>query len=279
MDLYYDTKNAPYKGIFVLLINWIDDDLGTITELEELERTCQESFHCETEIYRIPSRSSYDSLQEKLFSVKKEHGQEGHLLIVYYGGHGKDDASKRSVWQAYKNGRRGRPKSPTVAWYDLQSIPKRAPCDFLLLLDCCYAGSAARGDSEGRFEVLAACGAAEQAAPVTKYSFTRNLIQKITSFNHQPFTVEQLYQRLLRDRKRMLSTPVYRALGEAGSITFDSHPQSLGLLQPPSSSLRTPSLISDTSSNDGDDMNPPDSPLQRPIYQDEPRVGIFAAEV
>jgi hypothetical protein len=86
---------------------------------------------------------------------------------------------------------------------------KRATCDVLILLDCCFAANAARGDVNGINELLAACGREVEAEGVTDRSFTRNLIRKLRSFGPQPFTVSQLHQRLMKDRKRLVNTPVY----------------------------------------------------------------------
>ena len=52
---------------------------------------------------------------------------------------------------------------------------KRFSCDVLILLDCCYAASAAREESDGINELLAACGREVLAEAVTDRYFTRNL--------------------------------------------------------------------------------------------------------
>ena len=88
----------------------------------------------------------------------------------------------------------------------------RALCDVLILLDCCYAGSAARTDISGTNEILAACGRESTTLGVGAGSFTAKILRKIRSFKGKPFTVEQLYQRLLNDRKRMDITPQYAPL-------------------------------------------------------------------
>ncbi len=89
---------------------------------------------------------------------------------------------------------------------------QRALCDVLIILDCCYAGSAARTDINGTNELLAACGRETTTVGVTDRSFTRNLLRKIESFKRQPFTVNELYKRLINDRKRMTKTPQYAPL-------------------------------------------------------------------
>src|SRR5438046_1800245 len=109
----------------------------------------------------------------------------------------------------------GRPKSPTVNWYNFQPMLKRTLCDVLILLDCCYAACAARGETNGINELIAACGREVEAEGVTDRSFTRNLMRKLRSFGSEPFTVSQLYERLLKDRKpRLVNTPFYFPLSD-----------------------------------------------------------------
>jgi hypothetical protein len=86
---------------------------------------------------------------------------------------------------------------------------KRAACDVLILLDCCFAGSAGRDNVRGTKELLAACGMEVIAEDVTKYSFTRNLIHKLRSFGDRPFTVSELYERLIKAKRRLHNTPQY----------------------------------------------------------------------
>ena len=102
----------------------------------------------------------------------------------------------------------GKP-SPTVSWYSVQPMLKRDPCDVLILLDCCFAACAARSEINGTTELLAACGREVEAMGVCDRSFTRNLMRKLRSFGSQPFTVTQLHDRLIKDRKRLMNTPVY----------------------------------------------------------------------
>jgi hypothetical protein len=59
---------------------------------------------------------------------------------------------------------------------------KRAPCDVLIVLDCCYAGTAGPDNVRGTKELLAACGMEVIAEEVNEYSFTRNLIDKLRFF-------------------------------------------------------------------------------------------------
>lgn len=86
---------------------------------------------------------------------------------------------------------------------------KRASCDVLILLDCCYAGTAGRDTVKGTKELLAACGIEVEAEGLTPYSFTRNLIDKLRSFGTRAFKVSDLYERLVKAKIRLRNTPQY----------------------------------------------------------------------
>ena len=91
---------ARYEGVHALLMNWVDDDLGTDTELAEMNALFQKDFQYSSEMWKIPTEWSEDALEGKLSDVKRNFGKEKRLLIVYYGGHGRFDSSGRSIWQA-----------------------------------------------------------------------------------------------------------------------------------------------------------------------------------
>lgn len=81
-------------------MNWADDDLGTHTELVELDALFKEIFHYSTEIWKIPTKQTEFAVGQKLAQVTSQTAGENRLLIVYYGGHGCFDRDARSIWQA-----------------------------------------------------------------------------------------------------------------------------------------------------------------------------------
>ena len=97
--------------------------------------------------------------------------------------------------------------SPKLYWSSLQPTLLCAPCDVLILLDCYYAGAVVRPTVIGTNELLAACVREQRATGVCPVSFTEMIMRKIRSFGRQPFTLADLYQRLLQDRKQLKSTP------------------------------------------------------------------------
>jgi hypothetical protein len=99
VDSIFPQNPVQYVSIYALLLNWADDDLGTDTELYDLDAQLQSQFNLTTEVWKIPSNDAENELERKLSQVKGEHGGDGKLLIVYYGGHGIWDQN-RSIWAA-----------------------------------------------------------------------------------------------------------------------------------------------------------------------------------
>ena len=90
-----------YARVHVVLLNWLEDDLGTINELIELEKLFKDWFDYSTEVWRIPSGETAEfELGLKLCSVAKQHGGKDDLLIVYYGGHSEEDPYHQTIWRA-----------------------------------------------------------------------------------------------------------------------------------------------------------------------------------
>ena len=97
---YFPQSIPEYHSVHALLLNWEADDIGTLTELEELRDLFENHFAYSTEIWPIPSSRPETALENKLGAVKQSYGKEGCLIIVYYGGHGEMKRDGRSVWAA-----------------------------------------------------------------------------------------------------------------------------------------------------------------------------------
>ena len=93
--------SVDYDGVHALLMNWMDDDLGTVAELIELDALLKEEFHYSTEIWKIPTKQTEFEVGQKLAQLTSQMAGKNRLLIVYYGGHGCFDKNGRSIWQAY----------------------------------------------------------------------------------------------------------------------------------------------------------------------------------
>ena len=221
------TTSKRYHDVVVLLLRWQDDDLGTESEIQDLECLFRDTYHYKTERYLIPSSDSATQLEYKLNDFRRANDNESNLLILYYGGHGSLDINKprpsRSIWQAKLNG------GATLVWSDLQGILERAKSDVVFILDCCFAASAAR--CSGSKEGLWACNSEVTTTGVNDNSFTRNLIEELRSLSTLRFNVAMLHARLMaRYRKpgphMLLTEPWYTYLGDTASASAAISPQS-----------------------------------------------------
>lgn len=80
-------RKSPYQEVYVLLLNWEEDELGINDELSKLQGVLRNLYNFHTEEWKIPSERSHDSLAKKVTTFVKDYEGEDNLLIVYYGGH------------------------------------------------------------------------------------------------------------------------------------------------------------------------------------------------
>ena len=84
----------------MLLLRWAEDDLGTKKETDMLEHLFRTKFKYETETAVIPSENSQLKLSLIASQFVYEHDDKSNLLIIYYGGHGVEQESNKSIWAA-----------------------------------------------------------------------------------------------------------------------------------------------------------------------------------
>ncbi|MCJ1437723.1 hypothetical protein MMC27_007110 [Xylographa pallens] len=214
-----------YDGVYVLLLRWADDDLGTHTEVTALDKVFRQLYHYKTQCELIPSKDPKKFLQEKVMDFRRDYDKEdeNNLLIVYYGGHGVEPGGSKpknhSVWAANQKS-----DSATVNWTKIQPLlAEDAVSDVLFILDCCYASTAGtRGAIKGSKEVLAACSMEDRTTGVHDNSFTSNLIEILKEGSTQQLTAWKVSKRLMarRDINRLLYTPRHFPLsdGDASCI-------------------------------------------------------------
>ncbi|KAL9101314.1 MAG: hypothetical protein Q9187_009259, partial [Circinaria calcarea] len=229
----------------------------------------------QTEKFSIPTLNSERMLQDRLIDFERAHREGSNLLIIYYGGHGQFNLQGNSVWRANL-----RQDSATVNWYSLQPILERSPCDIFLIFDCCYAASAARSAPDGTTELLAACGREYVTSPVCDYSFTRVLVEELSSFGSNPFTVAQLHTRLIKERAKLRNTPIHAFISDENHPSIRIAPFALPLSTDISSHIPNGPDSADSSPGNGelsslDDgishITAPTTPSMSPSTE-EPRV-------
>jgi hypothetical protein len=114
-----------------------------------------------------------------------------------------------------------------LRWHNIQPILEGADSDVVLLLDCCFAGQAARARSYHRVELLAAAamnlmtpGVAQAGAT----SFTKALLEQIPHLlqRHSSFSLTTLHREMLRKEAGLVQQPFYAALVESpqGSVVI-----------------------------------------------------------
>ena len=97
----FPSKTREYNEVYALLPKWKEDDLGSETEILELEQVFSHDLNYSTELWKIPTKYSEKSLERKLSEVKSLMGEKHGFIIVYYRGHGAYDVYGQSVWQGY----------------------------------------------------------------------------------------------------------------------------------------------------------------------------------
>ncbi|KAL9008736.1 MAG: hypothetical protein Q9173_006169 [Seirophora scorigena] len=245
------TSQSRYKQVHVLLLSWEDDDLGVVTEIAELQRVFDFSYHFQTSHWELPSHKSHNALVRRVMQLLDESESGEKLLIVYYGGHGKMNEDRQCVWICNQQA-----NAATLQWSSIQTMLEEADSDVLILLDCCAAGSSAGGSGKGITQLIAACGFESFAPGVGKHSFTRALIEELKYYNLRgPVSTAFLHNKILarvmkawnpryasdgtQERRR---TPIYVDLsGQARPRCIELSPLPIPPSAPSSPSLEDPS--------------------------------------
>jgi len=97
-------QGIRYTQVHVLLIRWEDDDLGVLSEIQELKHVFKDIYNYNVETYDIPNTRPQRTLNQRIqefLQYDEENGNET-LLIVYYGGHARrvHDSNEPPIWFA-----------------------------------------------------------------------------------------------------------------------------------------------------------------------------------
>ncbi|KAF2735737.1 hypothetical protein EJ04DRAFT_511528 [Polyplosphaeria fusca] len=235
---YQGHRNQRYASVNVLLLSWSANDLPICEERDALEEMFRQIFIYGTERYEIPSKRSEELLGKALEQFLKRHGAPDSLVIVHYGGHGgpPKDGSTECEWAA-----RIDEDSPTLDWSVVQTQLLTAECDVVILLDCCFAGSAARGQTRKCVEILLATDK-DQIAPVgigRWPSFTKILTEKMKELMDErgEVSLRSLHSRMVQADAGLRRQPILVAgRGSGGNIllrkcTLVPGPTALDMIQ------------------------------------------------
>ncbi len=91
---------SRYSKVYALFLRWESDDLGVVTESNELQHVFQDLYHYQVESYKIPDERPDTSLKRRILQFLENDGKDT-LLIVYYAGHAKKNQSNTApTWYA-----------------------------------------------------------------------------------------------------------------------------------------------------------------------------------
>ncbi|KAI0198129.1 hypothetical protein F4808DRAFT_463157 [Astrocystis sublimbata] len=226
-SLQHSIRRRTYEFVKVIALYWDAGHQGYKDEGRAVTDMFRTKFRYQTQEFPIPSFNSYTHVMGLMTRVLLEIGSAAEktnaasLLIVHYGGHGDEDADRhqgqerRSVWAAQGNG------GPTLQWYQIQDQLddlKTHDTDILLLLDCCYAGQAARDHKNwgGRFEILAASAMGMKTPEPGDTSFTAILLKELERQleTKESIVVKDLHGILSNRKAQLWATPVHTSLRE-----------------------------------------------------------------
>ncbi|TVY71326.1 hypothetical protein LSUE1_G005950 [Lachnellula suecica] len=212
-------KSRYKKGVKVLLVCWMSDDLGVLAEVNILESVFRDYYHYEVSKFRIPDDRPTTILSDCVKEFIANHCPET-LLIFYYTGHGSIDLQRNdTIWSATREH-----DSPQMPASLIQTLLEETPSDAILLHDSCesadIAVTKATNNNKSVTELIAACGF-QTTAPFGPGSFTNALIAtlRLLSRSKEPFSVSDLFNCVLAQlrwapnrREEAMTTPVHCTL-------------------------------------------------------------------
>ncbi|KAL9093892.1 MAG: hypothetical protein Q9165_003815 [Trypethelium subeluteriae] len=214
-----------YEQVAVLPIKWKKPGRHYLTQQESREHL-QQLLDIKKELSDISDifRARFNYHVEEIFEISDEpqgvrkelrrrvddlidtYGESDSLIIIVYGGHGVNTRTSKeywrtkyesdNVWAASTNADGGR-----VNWSRIQERLEDADCDTLMIIDCCYSGSAVtRGVPNTTNEVLAAVGP-DAPSYFGTHAYSRAIKSKLSDMKI-PFTAQQLHEALLDESRQ-----------------------------------------------------------------------------
>jgi hypothetical protein len=210
-DPFQGRSYSKYNNVYVLLLQWVADNLGVNQEIQKLNTLLTTRYGFTTYTYRLPDKDAEDHLTNEILRFRKGRGP-GDLLMVYYGGHAAS-SDRECTWIANLE-----QDSPRLNWLSVQNLLLEHPTDVLMILDCCFATHAARGSSKGDNWFLGASAKESLAIGVSWKSFTsamtRQLERYASIYEDQgiSFTVQTIHHELTLYERDLTITPVITRL-------------------------------------------------------------------
>ncbi|KAG5794073.1 hypothetical protein H9Q69_006860 [Fusarium xylarioides] len=214
---YRPLRTQRYASVNVLIITWKDHDLGVDfdREVAEVKDMFSQTFNYAIWPFRIPSQDPELSLNVCVDQFIKNFGGTDDLLIIFCSGHGGGESNTQArspcTWAAKICG------GPTLDWSNIQPQLFLSLGDVAIILDCCYAGQAARPHTSHKIEFLAATGKDNWTPTGMKKwpSFTNVLMRemKLAMSNEGLVTLAALQSRMVIAEAGLKRQPFLVSLG------------------------------------------------------------------
>lgn len=116
-----------------------------------------------------------------------------------------------------------------MKWHLIQPALEAAECDVLIILDCCFAGQAARQPSYHKVELLAAAAMGLRTPGVSQQvpSFTQVLMTEMARIVDESGSVKvaNLHRQMLKKQHKLQQQPIYVSLSDDESTSIVITPQ------------------------------------------------------
>lgn len=97
MMIQRSAERAPYTSVSVLLLRW-EEDTSVEPELLALEGILRDQYNYQTERWNIPTVANPSIKLGVQMASFLENARPGHLLIIYYAGHGYAGMDNQLYW-------------------------------------------------------------------------------------------------------------------------------------------------------------------------------------
>ncbi len=99
--LWARRHESRYSQVHALSLRWESDDLGVVTESNNLQHVFEDLYHYHVQSFQIPDERPDTSLKRQILQFLENDGKDT-LLIVYYAGHAKRSVQLNSppIWHA-----------------------------------------------------------------------------------------------------------------------------------------------------------------------------------
>lgn len=103
--IFPDHSRPQYSNVYVLMLCWEDADPHNPipTDISRLYNVFENTYHFETEIWRIPNENCHVEVNQKILDFVRLGGDSpDDLKIVFYSGQSRLNKNKKLAWTRYE---------------------------------------------------------------------------------------------------------------------------------------------------------------------------------